>query len=253
MNRIMIMTQSQIDKLIAENVEKAVHEQKENDEYDLLKKQTDLAILANQINPHFLYNTLECICSMALINGDRSVADITLALSQYFRYSISGREGIVTLKEELDNLKNYISIQQFRFPKKFKIHFGPMEGLQEIGIPKLSLQPLVENAIIHGLKDTTLGGEIHIEAKKMGNILEICVSDNGTGMNLEKLDRLRESIRDEGRFGTEGGSHSGIGLRNVNKRIKLYYGLPFGITVDSCEGIGTEVWLSLPVQTGMGA
>ena len=152
MNRIMIMTQSQIDKLIAENVEKAVHEQKENDEYDLLKKQTDLAILANQINPHFLYNTLECICSMALINGDRSVADITLALSQYFRYSISGREGIVTLREELDNLKNYISIQQFRFPKKFKIHFGPMESLQEIGIPKLSLQQLVENAIIHGLK-----------------------------------------------------------------------------------------------------
>ena len=97
----------------------------------------------------------------------------------------------MTLKEELDNLKNYISIQQFRFPKKFKIHFGPMESLQEIGIPKLSLQPLVENAIIHGLKDTTLGGEIHIEAKKMGNILEICVSDNGTGMNLEKLDRLR--------------------------------------------------------------
>ena len=220
------------------------------------KKQAEYLALQNQINPHFLYNTLEGIRSEALLAGLDSVAEMTEALATFFRYTISQVEHLVTLEDELANIENYYYIQQFRFGDKLALHieYEHDEELDELDIlqfrlPKLTLQPIVENSIYHGIERKIGRGNLVIRICISNERLRIRISDDGMGMAEEKLKLLNEKLRrltlDD--VQEENGKKGGIALVNVNNRIKLLFGEEYGITFYSREGAGTDVMITLPL------
>ena len=219
----------------------------------LSTKQAEFLALQNQINPHFLYNTLEAIRGDALCIGAEKIADITEALSIFFRYTITNTKNLATIQEELDNVENYFVIQKYRFEDKIdlKINFADDEQtLLQLPCPKLSLQPIVENAIFHGIEKRRDGGLIEIDIEMVDHTVHIDISDNGQGIEPEQLKRLNEKlqrasvgyIRDE-----EQKKKGGIALRNVCRRIKLLFGEEYGLRVSSIVGIGTKVEMVLPL------
>ena len=220
------------------------------------KKQAEYLALQNQINPHFLYNTLEGIRSEALLAGLDSVAEMTEALATFFRYTISQVEHLVTLEDELANIENYYYIQQFRFGDKLALHieYEHDEEWDELDIlqfrlPKLTLQPIVENSIYHGIERKIGRGNLVIRICISNERLRIRISDDGMGMAEEKLKLLNEKLRrltlDD--VQEENGKKGGIALVNVNNRIKLLFGEEYGITFYSREGAGTDVMITLPL------
>ncbi len=217
---------------------------------ELMETRMKFAQLQNQINPHFLYNTLENIRARAILDDNEVIADMTEALSRFFRYNISKRTDVVKLSEELDNIRTYMHIQQYRFSNKFDfqvyIH-DERSDVMNARIPKMTLQPIVENAIFHGMENKLGKGhiEIHIEYDEQ-NVF-IIIEDDGVGMNEEDLAALRSKLAAsaDGHWDT-GHESSGIAMRNINNRLKLLYGEDCGITVSSLEGVGTEVELTLP-------
>lgn len=224
------------------------------------KKQAEYLALQNQINPHFLYNTLEGIRSEALIAGLDSVAEMTEALATFFRYTISQVEHLVTLEDELANIENYYYIQQFRFGDKLRlsIAYETDDELSHLDIlqyrlPKLTLQPIVENSIYHGIERKIGKGHLVIRIGVSDRKLRIRVSDDGLGMKETTLKQLNEKLRrltlDEET--TENTKRGGIAMMNVNNRIKLLFGEEYGLTIYSREGVGTDVVVALPlIQKG---
>ena len=155
-------------------------------EKQLLLKQADIAMLQSQIDPHFLYNTLECIRGMAVEHGSYDICAMAEALATFFRYSISIRSNVVPLMDELEHIRNYVTIQQYRFPKRFRLTIEADRQdhvLMEALIPKLTLQPIVENCIIHGFRDIVSGGVISITAERTQTHLDLTIEDNGKGMS----------------------------------------------------------------------
>ena len=220
------------------------------------KKQAEYLALQNQINPHFLYNTLEGIRSEALIAGLDSVAEMTEALATFFRYTISRVENLVTLEDELSNIENYYYIQQFRFGDKvtLNIEYECEDGLSELDIlqyklPKLTLQPIVENSIYHGIEPKIGKGHLMVKIGASDTRLRIKISDDGLGMSEEKLNQLNEKLKSLSLDAVEGEASrkGGIAVVNVNNRIKLLFGEEYGINVYSHEGTGTDVVISLPL------
>lgn len=219
-------------------------------ERELMETRMKFAQLQNQINPHFLYNTLENIRARAILDDNEIIADMTESLSRFFRYNISKRSDVVKLSEELDNIRTYIHIQQYRFSNKFdfQVFLHDVDSsVLEAEIPKMTLQPIVENAIFHGMENKIGKGhiEIHIESDE-GNVY-VLVEDDGIGMSGETLRALREKLEAAPDGSWESGSH-GIAMRNVNNRLRLFFGGDGGISVSSTEGVGTEVELTLPRQ-----
>ena len=220
------------------------------------KKQAEYLALQNQINPHFLYNTLEGIRSEALIAGLDSVAEMTEALATFFRYTISQVENLVPLEDELANIENYYYIQQFRFGDKLalSIEYDCDEDASELDIlqyrlPKLTLQPIVENSIYHGIERKIGKGHLTIRIGASDSRLRIRVSDDGLGMAEDKLHQLNEKLKSLFLDAVEGESsrQGGIAMVNVNNRIKLLFGEEYGICVYSHEGAGTDVLINLPL------
>jgi len=237
-----------IKQLIAENVR--IGER---------KREAELAALQTQINPHFIYNTLESIRMTAEINDDSEVADMTQILGKLLRYSITMGKEFVRLEQELDHLRNYMKLQNYRYPGVFQLSIAPCEELKSAKLLKLTLQPIVENAIFHGLDPTKRAMELTLTFTVTGSELRIAVGDSGVGMDAATLSRLRQSLQaadapadseagSGSDFGSGSGTSGGIGLRNVNERLKLYYGEGFGLAVDSEQGIGTEVQIRLPLR-----
>jgi len=222
---------------------------------EILKKQLEFSVLQSQINPHFLYNTLEGIRGQALLNGNLEIAEMTKALARFFRYSISKSEDLVTLKDELSNIENYIIIQKYRFEDKFSFEIKYSEvDIEDLDylIPKLTIQPLIENSIYHGLETKMNKGKITIHITVTEKRLIINITDNGLGMDKETLDNLNNKLINttilEGIEGIEdNGKHTGIAVVNVNKRLKLLFGDEYGITVSSMLSFGTEVDIVLPI------
>lgn len=223
---------------------------KTNNSFELSKRQAQYLALQNQINPHFLYNTLESIRSEALISGLDSVAEMCEALATFFRYTISNQENLVTVEEELQNIKTYFYIQQYRFGSRLALKVDyeeqDLDDLRRCKIPKLTLQPIVENAIIHGIEQKLGNGTVTVSLTLTERCLLIRISDDGTGMSPDILEKINRRIASGMSSGTGKG---GIAIANVNNRIKLLFGDTFGVTVYSTLGVGTDVEITLPRAT----
>ena len=221
----------------------------------LSKRQAQYRALQNQINPHFLYNTLESIRSEALVAGLSSVADMTEALAVFFRYTISKVENLVTVEEELQNCETYFRIQQYRFGPRLRLNIVcPPEDRAEIyrcRIPKLTLQPILENGIIHGTEFKIGAGKLTVKLERTEKLLTILVSDDGVGMDEQALSQLNERLDKSGRaFQEDKEEHTGgVALVNVNNRIHLLFGEEYGLHVFSIPMAGTDVRITLPMIT----
>ena len=213
----------------------------------LMKKQAELDALQSQINPHFLYNTLEAIRGQAIEYGLQDIEMMTRSLSKLFRYSISNHNTLVTLREELDNVDNYLYIQHLRFNNKFTKISRIDEDALDYMVPKLIIQPIVENAIYHGLEMKIGQGQIIISAYITETRLIIDIQDDGLGISEESLRRLNATLSEGNTQIKPHTKGSYIGLRNVNARIRLTFGKGYGISVYSTEGAGTDVQLKLPL------
>lgn len=245
------ISEVKLKELIEERGQEYARKLNQEYEQEILKRQVYMKALQNQINPHFLYNSLECIRGQALSYGISEIADVTQVLSKFFRYNISAKSDVVTLKEELENIEDYMKIQQYRFKERFSLEVCLEESeknlLQAI-LPKLTLQPVVENAIIHGFADRVKGNNIIIKIIKTSKHLSIVVSDNGKGMNEGTLKRLNHELMYPLYLEESGEKkNNGIALGNVNRRLKLFFGEEYGMTVSSVEGAGTDVEIFIPV------
>ena len=203
-------------------------------------KELELQQLQNQINPHFIYNTLESIHMMAEINDDIETSTMAEYFGEIIRYSMNRRINTVTLKEELKIIDNYIYLQKIRFDQLFTIENMVSDELLSCEIIKMIIQPLIENAIYHGLSECSGNGKIIIQGSKVNNNLLLTISDNGIGIPEEKLQDLNDYINDKNH------NFNGIALRNINKRLKLNYGENYGLEIFSIEGNGTSMVLTLP-------
>ncbi len=215
-------------------------------------KQAELLALQNQINPHFLYNTLDAIRGDALCAGMDNIADITEALSTYFRYTITETSTLVMLMDELENVDNYFTIQQYRFGERLKIQIDiPEEDTEvlQLQCPKLMLQPIVENAIFHGLEKRSEGGTIKVEIERTDNRVFIHVRDDGVGIEEETLKSINKKLEhvSVGYIKDPQKGRGGIALNNVCRRIKLLFGEEYGIHIYSFKDVGTHVCITLPV------
>ena len=216
-------------------------------EMELLRKQTELAFLRSQINPHFLYNTLETIKSIANLNGVYEVRDLAKALAHIFRYSIKEMEK-VQFKNELDVAKYYIQIHLIRYKNRFVVEYDFSEEALNAPVIKMILQPIVENAIYHGLEPKLGKGGLYLEGKvEREKELVIRVKDDGVGMEPETLESLRNNL-ENGVDNLAESRMSSIGLQNVSHRIKLTYGSEYGVDIYSEPEKGTEVVIRLPYR-----
>ena len=210
--------------------------------------------LQNQMNPHFLYNILENIRSESLLNGLESVANMAELLGDFYRYTISQEDNFVSLKEELDNAEVYFQIQRFRFSKKLELEVKVQENLLSLKVPRILLQPIVENSIVHGLEGRETGGKVEISITRSNQHVYIQVSDDGIGIEEEKLRQINEDLRNirrgfqGGVVGKGGMSKAGMGvsLLNIQERIHLLYGREYGLYLQSLENAGTDVCMVLP-------
>ncbi len=221
----------------------------------LNKRQAQYLALQNQINPHFLYNTLESIRSEAMIAGLTSVSDMTEALATFFRYTISKVENLVSVEEELQNCETYFSIQQYRFGERLSLSIEcdaqDREEIYNCRIPKLTMQPILENSIIHGTECKIGSGNLKISLVRSKKRLLIRISDDGVGIDAEVLEQMNERLEKSGRALKPNGekSEGGIALVNVNNRIHLLFGEEYGLHVFSMPGVGTDVEITLPAIT----
>ncbi len=212
----------------------AEHESKRKSEFDTLQ---------SQINPHFLYNTLDIIVWMIENEQKQEAVRVVTALARFFRISLSKGKSIITVRDELEHVRNYLTIQQTRFKNKFIYRIEADEGVMDLVSLKLMLQPLVENAIYHGMEFMDGDGEICVKAYRESKDLWFQISDNGLGMTEgQAASLLDEKDHVSSRRG------SGIGVKNVNERIRLYFGEDYGLTIWSEPDEGTTITIHLPAQ-----
>jgi two-component system, sensor histidine kinase YesM len=216
------------------------------------KREAQILALQNQINPHFLYNTLETIRSEAIMNGAVNAGTMAEALATFFRYTISNLDYLVQIEDELENIQNYFTIQHYRFGNKIGIKITYDEedkNILRLYIPKLIMQPVVENAIYHGIEQKLGAGQVTISISYTKQNLDIMISDDGIGIKDTELSEINNRLwTDSENYGYEKSEKSGgIAIRNVNQRIKLLFGEEYGIWLNSIYGIGTDVHIKLPV------
>lgn len=226
LNKMISEMQILIDKLVKE---------------EQSKKEVELEALHAQINPHFLYNTLNTIKWMAKIQGNKSVSNAITALVKLLRISTNLGKDMIMLREEIDYVRNYVVIQKLRFNEAITMKFEIDESCLELTVPKLILQPIVENSIIYGMEDGRADINIEISVFKKNNNLIIEISDNGPGVDNEIIANIFKSTSDKNKFST-------VGLNNVNQRIKLYCGDGYGLKIETEQGKGTRVIAMLSIN-----
>jgi len=207
------------------------------------QKEMQLKILSGQTNPHFLYNTLETIRMMALGKKEKEIAATIKMLSQLLRQSLSANDKTIPLEKELELVRNYLAIQKLRFGGRMDYSIDTENDPGGCSILPLLIQPLVENSLIHGLETKQSGGYINIAIKAQEKTLRIDVSDNGTGIEPERMEKLRDAL-----VSGEDAADGRIGLANVNRRIKLFYGQSFGLTISENQGKGIKVLMVIPLE-----
>lgn len=218
---------------------KVQESQKKMYETELAKKQLQILAYQNQINPHFLYNTLDCIRAMALCYEADGIAEIVMALSKVFRFAVKG-EHIVTVEEEVDYIKEYAKIIDYRFMGKIEVNIRMEEEVREKRVIKLLLQPLVENAVFHGLEQRVEDGAVEVNiGRKDERHLMFKVTDNGCGIEEEKLKEICDALGSKE-------SKNGIGMSNIYQRLKLFYGEVVEFDVQSKRNQGTVITIVVP-------
>ena len=203
------------------------------------EQEAELKVLISQINPHFFYNTLDSIHWMAIRNKDYAVADQLEALSEIFRHVLSRGSDMVTVKSEVEFLNHYMMLMQARFGRRIRIHIYLPEELNTHLIPKLIIQPLVENAILHGLEPKKEGGLIEVTVGRSPSALEIMVSDDGVGADEDQI---------RSRMNGHSDLQDTFALCNIDARIKLRYGNGYGLKFESRMGVGCRVTVTLPFE-----
>jgi two-component system sensor histidine kinase YesM len=216
-------------------------------EHENLKK-AELRALQAQINPHFLYNTLDAIIWMAQVNQTAQVVELVRVLSRFFRITLSKGRDWITVREEIEHIESYLAIQKMRYRDILDYRIDVAPDMLAGEMLKLTLQPLVENALYHGIKNKRSGGVIRVRGRRIdGDQLLIEVEDNGIGMSREKLAEIRALLA--GEAGGAVVAESGYGINNVNQRIKLYYGQDYGLSIQSEYLHGTRISLIIPLQS----
>ncbi|WP_339290721.1 sensor histidine kinase [Paenibacillus sp. FSL E2-0201] len=206
------------------------------------KKEAEMKALMAQINPHFIYNSLESINSMAVLQGNKDISKMVISLGKLLRISISQNQELIPLQMEFEHVRHYLDIQKFRFEDKFSYIINLPEGLRTFMTQKLIVQPIVENALYHAIEPMEDPGIIEITAYEMGTDMIIIVKDNGPGFDLAKMMNL---------WAKEGGgqkkySDSGVGLKNVHERLNIRFGSPYGLLVCSSPGFGSTIRIRIP-------
>jgi two-component system sensor histidine kinase YesM len=237
---------SMIDKM-EEMTGNVFHTQARLYESELSKKQAEFAALQSQINPHFLYNTLNCISSIGLEYGSKEIALITSSMSKIFRYSIK-KDDLVMISEEIQCIQAYLKIISIRYENKFDMEINVDEKILEMKTPKMILQPIVENSVYHGLESMDAGGQLRVSGHLDENG-DVCfqISDSGKGIGKDELESLKVKLnmafsdRVENSF-----VGNSIGISNINNRIQLLFGEGYGVGIESEVGYGTTVIVKIP-------
>ena len=200
-------------------------------------RKTELKALQAQINPHFLYNTLDSIAWMCEQGRNDEAVQMVNALAQLFRISISRGHELIPIRSELRHAESYLKIQKHRYKNQFSYRFNVDESCLDFLCNKITLQPIIENAIYHGINGLVDEGEIVITLRADGSDVVFTVADNGVGMEAEQIQAILRKERSD---------HTGIGIKNVNDRLKIYFGEGYGITIDSEPDVGTTVTIRMP-------
>ena len=206
-------------------------------------RKTELELLQLQINPHFLYNTLDTIVWLAEGGDQQKVVEMVGSLSSFFRTTLNEGRDIVTIRDEIKHVRSYLEIQSVRYQDILEYDIDIPEELEKYTIPKITLQPLVENALYHGIKNKRGLGHIKISGEMMSSYLLLYIEDNGIGIDDKRLKQISDKINN-----TAVDDNEVFGLHNVNERIRLKFGNRYGIHVDSTYGIGTQVSVMLPLE-----
>jgi two-component system sensor histidine kinase YesM len=220
---------------------------------EALKKEADMSALQAQINPHFLYNTLSSVHWMALMKGEERIADMVGSLSDFLRFSLNKGQEYCAISQEILHVDHYVKIQSIRYPDKFDYEADIPAELLDLRMLKLLLQPLIENAMLHGILKREGKGSIIVKAVSAGERITFIVQDDGVGMSRERLELLKEKI--SANLGIDplennDSAGSSYGLRNVHNRLQLHYGHEAGLRIESAEGSGTKVSFTIiPLQS----
>lgn len=206
---------------------------------ELTKKEAEIEILKMQLNPHFLYNTLDTISWLGIVGGNEDISEISVSLARLLRANIKN-DAMITVAEEMDSIKDYLRIQQYRFGDKIEIHYDIAAEADECYMPNFLLQPLVENSIIHGLENQAGSGDLFLSVQMADKWLRFRIEDNGTGMQKDEVDRLLRECEDMK-------SKKSIGLKNVYRRLHLLYGAGCAFHIESAQGEGTKISFKIPV------
>ncbi len=249
-DRVRVQTEDELEVLsdsvndMSENLEVMVHQIKEDERK---MRYAELRLLQEQINPHFLYNTLDTI--VWLIEGDDpdKAVDVVVALSEFFRLVLSKGKETISIREEKEHIRGYLEIQQVRYQDILEYEIAISPELYSYSILKLTLQPLVENSLYHGIKYKRAKGKIWVTgvlqrgASPEEDTILLCVQDNGIGLDADEVRRLQEEIAKPCKE-----TEKGFGLANVNERIRMNYGMEYGMTIESQKGAGTKVSIVIP-------
>src|SRR5680860_679325 len=249
---ILLVTTSLVQLIIFSAREKQMNsyrlklslEKQKQAELESSLKEVRLKFLESQVNPHFLFNTLNTIAQMAVMEGATTVSSLTYALSNLLRCSLGKSDSLITVKEELDYVKDYMYIQKTRFPHRFEAHIDVNNLISHVKIPFMTLMVLVENSIIHGFSDMQRAGNLHIKGYMEGETVVFVVEDNGSGVPQEviaQVENLNETDFDSNDI-------KSIGLKNIYMRLKHFYGEQFSLTIERLAERGTKVTIRVPVS-----
>jgi two-component system sensor histidine kinase YesM len=207
-------------------------------ERQLSEREAELKAIQAQLNPHFLYNTLNGLYWKLYVQNDMETANLVSALSGLLKYSLERVDKHTVLREELRQIRHYLDIQDAFMENRFHAEIEAGDDVLDCKMPRLLLQPIVENAFVHAFRDRTSGKRLTISAERRDGLLRIVTTDNGSGMEPDQIDHILSAASDEERMP--------IGLRSVIRRIELLYGKPYGLEIESVPGGGTTITLRLP-------
>ncbi len=218
---------------------------KDNLDREMLIKNSEIRALQNQINAHFIYNVLESIKMMAEINEEYDISDAVTALGKLLRYSMKWTTNTVKIEQEMEYIKNYMALINLRYDYEIFLSVNIPDYIMKQEIPKMTLQPIVENAICHGIEEIAEDSNIYIKGRMEGSDCIIEITDPGRGMTELEVDQLEKKIA--GKLDSNGGSGNGIGLKNVQDRIQIAFGPKYGISIASRKGLYTKIIVKIPV------